>query len=117
MSSIFRMRTPRARRTTTKNAPIFAVVVMQSPSWMRLGGRSRQAPFGLGLRRRELAVTGHEGRDARILRLLELFRGHVDENLASREEPHAVRDRERDPEIVRDRDRRRFEPRAHLLAD
>src|SRR5664280_307567 len=115
MSSIFRMRTPRARRTTTKNAPIFAVVVMRSPSWMRLGGRSRRAPFGLGLRRRELAVSGHEGRDARILRLFEFLRGHVHENLSSREQSHAVRDSEDDLEVVGDRDRRRLEPGAHFL--
>src|ERR1017187_7625136 len=116
MSSIFRMRTPRATRTTTKNAPIFAVVVMARPSYVRRPGLFR-APLRLGLRRRELAVAGHECRDTLVLRLLELLRGHVDVDLASREKPHTVRYRERDLEIVRDRDRRRFEPRPHLLDD
>ena len=86
MSSIFRMRTPSATRTTTKNAPIFAVVVMRSPSYVRLPRALLPAPLGLDLGRRELAVAGHEGRDARVLRLLEFLRGHVDVDLASREE-------------------------------
>src|ERR1035437_6843948 len=123
MPSTFPTRTPAIRTADLssrpapplKNAPIVAVVVMRSPSWMRLGGRSRRAPFGLGLRRRELAVTGHEGRDARILRLFEFLRGHVHENLASREQSDAVRYSEDDLEVVGDRDRRRLEPGAHFL--
>src|SRR6266542_2382274 len=108
-SSILQTRRPVKTRTTRKNPPTFAAVLMRPPRNCQLPDRHLHL-----LCQGTLRLSLNELPDRRILRVQELLRRGIVENLAPSEQRHTVTDLLRALHVVRDRHDRGLQLLAHL---